>query len=124
MAQDLPKIFSDDELAELMKQRREFEREHDRFGHSVVRPPPKPTDGLPESTLEQQFPHIAKRLCSFWPSEACALFIKNLIVNSDRVSRQGFPEEVLEDLLMLAEINELLIRRKMQFAPAPKPSGS
>lgn len=119
---DLPKILSDEEFAALLKQRRQSEREHDHWDHTGIRPPQKPTDGLPESTLEQQFPHIAKQLCAVWPSEACALLINNLVVNRNRDARQGFPEDVIDDLLMLAAINELLVGRKMQFAPPPKSS--
>lgn len=120
MAHDLPKILSDEEFAALLKQRKQLDRTaHDHWDNAGVRPPQKPTDGLPESTLEQQFPHIAQKLCAVWPSEACALLINNLVVNSNRDSRQGFPEEIIEDLLMLAAINEMLVR-KIEFAPPPK----
>lgn len=121
MAQYLPQILSDEEFAALLKQREQFDHSmHDGWDNAGVRPQKKPTDGLPESTIEQQFPHIARQLCAVWPSEACALLINNLVVNT-RDLRQGFPEEVIEDLLMLAAINELLVR-KTGSAPAPDPS--
>lgn len=110
-------MLSDEEFAALLKQREQFERpEHDRWDNAGIRPPQKPTDGLPESTLEQQFAHIAQKLTAVWPSETCALLIRNLIVN-DRDSRQGFPQDVVEDLLMLSEINEMRLR-KIGLGPA------
>ena len=68
------------------------------------------TDGLPASTIEQKFPHIAKKLTLAWRSEACAAYILSLLV-ADRPGRQGFPAEVMEDLMMLHEINEMLMGR-------------
>lgn len=117
MEKDFPPILSDEEFAALLKQRERFDRpEHDRWDNAGIRPPQKPTDGLPESTLEQQFAHIAQKLTAVWPSEACALLIRNLVVN-DRESRQGFPQDVIEDLLMLSEINEIRLR-KIGLGPA------
>ena len=107
---ELPKIFSDDEFDKLLKSRGEAPRlEGDRLDNAGLRPAPKPSDGLPESCIEQQFPHIAKKLSVVWPSEACAMYLTDLIVNK-REGRQGFPAEVLEDLLLLHEINDMLLR--------------
>jgi hypothetical protein len=107
---ELPKIFSDEEFDRLLKVRREVPRpEHDRLDNSGVRPARQKSDGLPESTIEQQFPHIAQKLAVVWPSEACGLYITDLIVNR-REARQGFPNEVIEDLLMLHAINDMLVR--------------
>ena len=119
MTQDLPEIISDDEFDALLKQREQFDRpEHDRWDNAGIRAPQKPTDGLPESSVEQKFPRIAQKLTLVWRSEACALFIKDLVVNSDRDSRQGFPVEIIEDLMMLYEINETLMP-KTGLASAP-----
>lgn len=74
-----------------------------------IRPERQPTDGLPESTMEQKFPHIAQKLTVLWGSEACALYINNLAI-VDRGGRQGFPVELLEDLMMLSEINAILTK--------------
>ena len=110
MSSELPKILSDEEFDKLLKVREEVPRpEHDCWDNSGIRPPAPPSDGLPESCIEQQFPHIAKKLTLAWPSDACALYIADLVVNT-REARQGFPQEVLEDLLMLHEINDMLLR--------------
>jgi len=102
-----PALFSDDEFDELHQQRIQAERsEHDRMDNAGIRLKPTPTDGLPESTIEQRFKHVAKQLVAMWPSEACAMFIKNLVI-SDRGTRQGFPQDVVDDLMMLYQINEM-----------------
>ena len=119
MAQDdLPQILSDEEFAALLKQREPFDRpEHERWNTAGKRPPPPQTDGRPESTLEQQFPHIAQKLVSVWRSEACALYLNNLLV-TERNTRKGFPADVVEDFLMLYAINEMLVRT-MRAAASP-----
>jgi len=43
-----------------------------------------------------------------WPSEACAAYLNNLIVT--KRPREGFPPEVLDDLLMLYSMNDMLLR--------------
>ena len=89
-------------------------------GEGRIRPEYQPTDGLPESTLEQKFPHIAQKLTVLWSSEACALYISNLAI-VDRGARQGFPVEVLEDLMMLGEINAMLTKKpSSKQAPASR----
>ena len=109
MSSELPQIFSDEEFDNVLKARGESPRaDHERWDNAGVRPPPPPSDGLPESCIEQQFPHIATKLTVVWPSEACSMYISDLIVNR-REARQGFPKEVLEDLLFLHEINDMLI---------------
>ena len=110
MASELPPILSDEEFAALLEERKRHERsEHDRWDNAGVRAPHEPGDGLPESTIEQKFPRIAERLKLLWPSEACALYIATLMVN-ERGTRQGFPQAVVDDLLMLHEINDMLLR--------------
>jgi hypothetical protein len=78
------------------------------------------TDGLPESTIEQKFPHIAKKLTLAWRSEACAAYLSSLTV-ADRPDRQGFPAEVMEDLMMLYEINEMLMEKSRLGPEAASP---
>ena len=114
MAEDLPKIISDEEFADLLKEREKSDRLSgaEAWDTSSVAPPKKATDGRPESTLEQKFPRVAEKLTLVWPSEACSSFINSLVVNpADRDTRQGFPQEVIEDLLMLHAINEMLMRK-------------
>jgi len=121
MAQDeLPQILSDEEFAALLKQREQFDRpEHERWNSAGARPSQPQTDGRPESTLEQKFPHIAQKLVSVWPSEACALYLNDLVVSEpQRNSRKGFPADIIEDFLMLYAINERLMRNA-RTPPAP-----
>lgn len=110
MSTELPQIISDDEFAALLEERKRRARsEHDRWDNAGIRARHEPGDGLPESSIEQHFPRIAEKLLVVWPSEACALYIASLLVNK-REARQGFPEEVVEDLLMLHAINDMLVR--------------
>ena len=121
MTDDLPKIISDEEFAVLLKQRERADLpEHDRMDNAGIRPPRKATDGLPESTIEQKFPRIAEKLTLVWPSAACSAYIQHLVVNSDRDCRQGFPEEVVEDLMLLYEINEMLMRKAVPGAQSQR----
>ena len=118
MAQDeLPPLLSDEEFDALLKQRAQFDRpEHERWNNAGQRPTPPQTDGRPESSLEQQFPHIAAKLVAVWPSEACALYLNNLVV-TERNTRKGFPADIVEDFLMLYAINETLVRRMRTSPP-------
>jgi hypothetical protein len=114
MSHDLPKIVSDEEFDRLVAERekslRSLRTDHNKWDNSgVISKPQRPSDGLPESTIEQSFPRIAEKLCVVWPSEACAAYITSLIVNK-RETRQGFPPEVIEDLLMLHAMNDMLTR--------------
>ncbi len=118
---DLPKILSDEEFAALVKQREQHDRpEHERWNNAGPRNVPAETDGKPESTLEQKFPRIAHKLTLVWPGESCALFLQELVV-SERNTRQGFPADIVEDLLLLYAINERLVR-KTRAAPVVGPT--
>ncbi len=124
MTTELPQILSDEEFALLLKVREAMPRpEHDRLDNAGIRPPRQFSDGLPESSLEQQFPHIAAKLAVVWPSEACGLYISDLIVNKRDV-RQGFPQEIIEDLLMLHAINDMLVRVGSRGQRIAAPSAS
>src|SRR6187431_1037998 len=103
---ELPKLMTDEEFAALVNQRKQFDRaEHERWNNAGdPRAKTEQTDGRPESTLEQHFPRIAQKLAAIWRSEACAVYLKDLMV-TERNTRQGFPPDVVEDLLMLYLIN-------------------
>src|SRR4051812_47051725 len=113
MSKDLPEILSDEEFARMLDARtmaaRAIRTDQQRWDNSQLIPPPRPSDGRPESTIEQSFPRIAEKLVLVWPSEACAIYLTDLIVTK-RETRQGFPPEVLEDLLMLHSMNDMLLR--------------
>ena len=117
MSDELPKLFSDEEFSQERERRERRESEDRRAAERRSedrRVSPmggrRRSDGHAESTIEQRFPHIAKKLVVAWPSDACTAYILSLSV-ADRAGRQGFPAEVMEDLMMLHEINEMLIGR-------------
>jgi hypothetical protein len=108
-AADFPQLMSDAQFAAELEERECHERqEYDRWNPVTGQKPV--SDGLPESTLEQSFPHIARKLSAIWPSDACAEYINSLLV-VEREARQGFPASVVEDLLMLHAMNEMLMRK-------------
>lgn len=122
MSDDLPKIVSDEEFERMLQEREKAQRalrsDLDRWDNAGTAPLRPPGDGLPESTIEQQFPQIAKKLAMVWPSEACASYLASLLV-SDRETRRGFPPEVVEDLLMLHAMNEMLMRGTFMLGRPP-----
>jgi len=106
---DVPTLFSDEEFANRHQQLHKcesslYELEKPHVSQHVL------GDGLPESSLEQRFPHIARQLVAMWRSEACAMLISRLVV-SDRLDRHGFPREVIDDLMMLHELNDRGLKR-------------
>jgi hypothetical protein len=56
------------------------------------------------SHLEQQFPRIAFRLVELWENVACGDYLRSLLMD-DRGGRQGFPPEVVEELILLDSIH-------------------
>src|SRR6186713_3298445 len=112
MIEEFPEILSDDDFERRLRERHKAERALSigqvGWDSSERVAPQHPSDGLPESTIEQHFPQIAKKLILVWPSEACAAYLNNLIVT--KRPRQGFPPEVLNDLLMLHSMNDMLVR--------------
>lgn len=121
MSKELPQIISDEEFDRLLSERKQLPRsEHERWDNSAIRPGHEPGDGLPECCIEQQFPRIVEKLLIVWPSEACAMYITSLLVNKREI-RQGFPKEVVEDLLMLHAINDILVRSSGRSPSKPAP---
>jgi hypothetical protein len=109
-APELPSLLTDEQFDALLKQRQQSELlAHDRQDIRGVRMVAPQSDGRPECTIEQQFPHMAQKLTLLWPSEACQVYLRNLLI-MDRETREGFPPEVVEDLLMLFAINEARLR--------------
>ena len=112
MSDDFPEILSDDEFERNLQERNKAARalriDQAGWDHAARIPPHRPNDGFPESTIEQHFPQIAKKLILVWPSEACAAYLNSLIIT--KRPRQGFPQDVLDDLLMLHSMNDILLR--------------
>lgn len=55
------------------------------------------------SAVERRFPHIVHNLIKLWQSAEIDGYMDSLLIDS-RGDRQGFPEEVLEELVFLAGI--------------------
>lgn len=56
------------------------------------------------SELEQQFPRIVMRLVELWHHASCSEYLRSLLID-ERGDRQGFPPEVINDLIMLDDIH-------------------
>jgi hypothetical protein len=54
----------------------------------------------PRSALEIQYPRIAEQLVVKWNQYDCEQFLNGLVMD-ERGDRQGFPVNVIDDLLML-----------------------
>ncbi|HEY4372003.1 MAG TPA: hypothetical protein VGN52_08765 [Burkholderiales bacterium] len=73
----------------------------------IDRAAPKP---LPElihvtSPLEDGYPHLLAKISAIWGEPECIPYLRKLIVD-DRGSRQGFPFEVMSELLVLSAVAE------------------
>ncbi len=55
------------------------------------------------SALEERYTRIVKEVVAQWPRPECKQFLANLIVD-DRVTRQGFAEDVLGELVFLRQV--------------------
>lgn len=68
-------------------------------------------------TSLERLSHVMEKVYSLWGKKEFNLYVQSLLMDSRGGTRQGFPPEVAQDLLMLAEINTigraLLIARKM-----------
>jgi hypothetical protein len=114
---DFPAILSDEEFEALRTRREQAARSMLGTPETTdEQPAVAPSDGRPESTIEQRFPHVAKMLVAMWPSDAFALYVKRMIV-TDRETRAGFPREVLEDLLLLEAVNDAILQKTASRRP-------
>ncbi|MBC7779030.1 MAG: hypothetical protein H7125_02895 [Proteobacteria bacterium] len=62
---------------------------------------PVPIDPDPRHALERQFPHVLARIIGLWGSPMCCEYLQSLMVMDRGEVRQGFPIELIEDLIML-----------------------
>lgn len=53
------------------------------------------------SAIEARFPHIARRLEALWQTPQIDLYMDSLLIDT-RGSRQGFPPDVLDELMFLS----------------------
>jgi len=59
-----------------------------------------------QSEIEKRFPHILDNLILVWGFPEFGPFIEKLMINY-RDARQGFPHEVMDELLFLHAVHEL-----------------
>lgn len=53
------------------------------------------------SAIETRFPHIARELTALWHTSQISLYLDSLLIDN-RGDRQGFPEDVLDELMFLS----------------------
>jgi len=73
------------------------------------------------SHLENQFPHIAQKLTEKWGTPDVETYLANLMVDQ-RGSRQGFPSDVAEELMLLDTILWELSDTRKLFLSTPEDS--
>ena len=61
-----------------------------------------PRSGKP-CAIEEKHPRLVSRITGLWPTQECINFIDSLIID-DRGGRQGFDEDVMEEVLLLKEM--------------------
>ena len=68
-------------------------------------------DDLHISALEQQFPRILEMIVALWSDIGLRPYFDKLVID-DRAgegpARQGFPPEVMEEIMLLASVNRML----------------
>jgi hypothetical protein len=83
------------------------------------KPKPKRT-GPPERVLVraalETYPHIIEAVCIFWGGRECDTYLSKLVIDT-RGGRRGFPQEVMDELLFLAEVATIKSGIKPVFTP-------
>lgn len=70
---------------------------------AFAKPPPELIHVV--SDLEEQYAHLAEKMVGIWGTPECVSFLRKLIVD-ERGGRQGFPFEVMSELLILSAVAE------------------
>lgn len=96
----LPTLFGSDEIERLTP------------GNEIVssKAPARPVDVDPRHPLERDFPHVMICIMGYWGTEMCAEYIQSLVMMKAGEKRQGFPMNLVEDLLLLDRCNGELLR--------------
>jgi len=69
-------------------------------------PRPSPlVDPDPRHMLERRFPHVVSRIVLLWNRRECGEYLRSLLVTEQGESRQGFPLDLVDDLLMLDAVH-------------------
>ena len=64
------------------------------------------------------FPHVASKIRTFWGTERCREYLADIMRQSDRPNRQGFPPYVFRTLFDLYELHDI---EYPEFRPRPSP---
>jgi hypothetical protein len=67
---------------------------------------PQPKDPSYTSAIEKRFPHIAEKLSLMWGTPDFSEFLNKLMID-DRGNRQGFPPEVIDEMLFLHLVHDM-----------------
>lgn len=82
-------------------------------------PAPKRT-GPPERVIVraalESYPHIVESVCLLWGGREADAFLNKLVIDT-RGGRKGFPRDVMDDLLVLAEVCTIKSGLKPDFTP-------
>jgi hypothetical protein len=62
---------------------------------------PVPFDPDPRHPLERRFPHVVDRITGLWGTPMCTEYIQSLVMMDRGETRQGFPVDLIDDLLLL-----------------------
>jgi hypothetical protein len=58
----------------------------------------------PGSISIEDFPHLADRLLQLWPTPECTAFLNGLLEDNRGGTRNGLPQSVAEEILLLEQI--------------------
>lgn len=55
--------------------------------------------------LEINFPHVSKKLTLLWGTAECSKYLNELIYDSCRAGRRGFPIECADEIMLLHNVH-------------------
>jgi hypothetical protein len=76
---------------------------------------PEPFDPSYACNLEKRFPRLVDKITLMWGAKDFPIFLSNLIID-DRGNRQGFPLEVIEEMMFLQEIHDIRLGKRTVVA--------
>jgi hypothetical protein len=60
------------------------------------------------SAIEQKFPRLAESVTLMWGDKDFQPYVDKLVVD-DRGDREGFPQDVMQELLFLSQMHERIL---------------
>lgn len=67
-------------------------------------PKPKPRVMVQTSASLESMPRVATQISLLWGTEECDRYLRELLVDTSRDDRQGFPPEIFDELLFLSRL--------------------